>query len=61
MPRKHTHTQRQTEPMIRISLSKLQHANIFFAFCFLQTQREKISRKKWGEKKAARFMLHKVL
>ena len=32
----------------RILLSKLQHTNIFFAFCFLQTELEKISRGKWG-------------
>lgn len=41
---------RQTQAVIRrILLSKLQHANISFAFCFLQTQSEKISREK-GEK-----------
>ena len=40
MPRKHP--TRQTRAAIRrILLSKLQHANTLFAFCFLQTRSEK--------------------
>lgn len=55
---------KQTQAVIRrILLSKLQHANIFFAVCFPQTSSEKKKNKqeKWEKKKAVQFMLHKVL
>jgi hypothetical protein len=40
---------------------KLQLPSNFFAFCFLQTQSEKKLYVGENEKKAVRFMLHKVL